>query len=232
MLEKIENHIHILIPARGGSKRIPNKNIINLCEKPLIHYAIEESLKITKNVFVSTESEKIKAICKKYKVSIIDRPEELATDTSSTNSVVYHFLKNRDVKYFAVVQPTAPLLTAAFLKKGFEMISDVKYNSIISVCEKKEFYWNDAGEPMNFCIGKKPRTQDVKAWYAENGAFYITSKEDFLKEHALVRGRVGFVEMPKMDSIDIDGYEDLEIARAFMKFRINASGPKYERVEK
>jgi len=211
--------MHILIPARGGSKRIPNKNIINLCEKPLIHYTIEESLKVTKNVFVSTESDKIKAICKKYNVSIIDRPEELATDTSSTNSVVYHFLKNRDVKFFAVVQPTAPLLTAAFLKKGFEMISDIKYNSIISVCEKKEFYWNDAGEPMNFCIGKKPRTQDVKAWYAENGAFYITSKEDFMNNRRLANEKVGFVLMPEINSIDIDTYDDLEMARAILNGR-------------
>jgi len=209
----------ILIPARGGSKRIPNKNIINLCDKPLIHYTIEESLKITKNVFVSTESDKIKAICKKCKVSIIDRPKELATDTASTNSVVYHFLKNRDIEYFAVVQPTAPLLTAPFLEKGFESFKNNEYDSIISVYEAKEFYWDKSGHPINFDIGKKPRTQDMQSRYVENGAFYITSKKRFLENNNIVNGRVGFVLMPKMDSIDIDEYEDLETVSALLTYR-------------
>ena len=79
---KAKNDISILIPARSGSKRIPNKNIINLHGKPLIHYVIEESLKVTNNVYVSTDGEEIKNVCHNYNVHVIDRPKELSTDTS------------------------------------------------------------------------------------------------------------------------------------------------------
>ena len=215
----------ILIPARGGSKRIPEKNIINLCNKPLICYVIEESLKATKNVFVSTDSEKIKSVCSRYEVNIVDRPSELATDTTSTNLVIEHFLKTTpDIKYFACVQPTSPLLNVEYLRRAFKKIKNMNYNSIISVYEEKQFHWNKNGIPINFSINNKPRTQDMQSWYVENGAFYITSKEDFFKNNNLINGKVGFVSMSKIDSVDIDDYEDLEFARTILngkKWRTN-----------
>jgi len=212
----MENSFNILIPVRGGSKRIPDKNIVELCGKPLVHYVIEESLKVTKNVFISTDSREIKSVCENYDVTIIDRPKELSTDTASTNSVISHFLQNRDIKHFACVQATSPLLTAEYLRKGFESFKNAEYDSIISAYEAKEFYWNKSGIPINFDIGQKPRTQDMQSRYVENGAFYMTSKKSFLENNNLVNGKVGFVLMSKIDSVDIDGYEDLEIATAIL----------------
>ena len=217
----MKSDINILIPARSGSKRILNKNIIDLCGKPLIYYAIKESLKITKSVFVSTDSEEIKAMCQKYDINIIDRPPKLAEDTSSTNSVIYHFLQNKEVDRFALVQATSPLLKAEYLIQGFEKFKTGVYDSIISVYETKDFYWSKEGTPININIKQKQRTQDMQSWFVENGAFYITSRENFTINNNLVNGKVGFAVMPKIDSVDIDEYEDLEIAAAFLKHREN-----------
>lgn len=209
----------ILIPARGGSKRILNKNIIDLCGAPLISYVLKESLKITDNVYVSTDSEDIKRVSQAYGAKIINRPTELATDTASTNSVIKHFLDEIDVQDFALVQATSPLLKMEYLLKGFLKFKEKQYDSILSVNETKGFYWNKNGIPKNFTMGNKKRTQDIESWFAENGAFYITSKENFLKKKTLTNGEVGFIIMPRDDSVDIDDYEDLELAKAIMSYR-------------
>tara|TARA_R110000744_G_scaffold142854_1_gene254636 strand:+ start:11593 stop:12264 length:672 start_codon:yes stop_codon:yes gene_type:complete len=213
-----EVKMKIIIPARGGSKRIPNKNIIDLDGKPLISYVIETSLQVTNDVYISTDSLEIEKVAKKYDVGIIKRPPKLATDFSTTNSVIKHFLDTIDnVGYFACVQPTSPLLPPFYLKKGFDKIKESGYNSIISVNKSTNFFWNNEQEPINFERNKKPRTQDIKSWYAENGAFYITSREDFLATNNLVNGKVGFIIMPKIMSFEIDDHEDLNIIQSVLR---------------
>tara|TARA_R110002110_G_scaffold79913_4_gene208586 strand:+ start:616 stop:1266 length:651 start_codon:yes stop_codon:yes gene_type:complete len=214
----------IIIPARGGSKRVLNKNIIMLNHRPLISYSIEEALKITNEVYVSTDSDSIADISSECGAKIIKRPAHLATDFSNTNSVIEHFLNSvEEVEYFACVQPTSPLLTAFYLKKGFDEARKTCYDSIISVVENTSFFWNASGTPMNFDINKKPRTQEMEKWYSENGAFYITSKNSFLETKNIVNGKVGFIEMPKKMSFEIDTYEDLEIIeKLLMKNNIHA----------
>lgn len=208
----------IIIPARGGSKRIPNKNSIDLNGKPLISYVIQTCLEITNDVYVSTDCLKIEKIAKYYGARVIQRPSELATDLSSTNSVIEHFLNViKEVDYFACVQPTSPMLTSAYLKKGFNKVMESGYNSIISVTENNNFFWNNKREPVNFQRDKKPRTQDMQKWYAENGAFYITSKKDFLKTRNITNGDIGFIVMPKKLSFEIDTYEDFEIVEKLCK---------------
>ena len=202
----------IIIPARAGSKRIPNKNIVDLAGQPLISYVIQTSLKITQDVYVSTDSSKIKKIAKRYGAKHIQRPPELATDISSTNSVIRHFLEVVDgVDHFACVQPTTPLLAPSYLRKGFDKIQEKSFNSVISVTKNTSFFWDEGGKPVNFEKNERPRTQDMRGWYTENGAFYITTKNNFLKTNNLVNGNVGFIMMPQMMSFEIDTYEDLEL---------------------
>ena len=208
----------IIIPARGGSKRILNKNLMDLNGKPLISYVIQTCLEITNDVYVSTDCLKIEKIAKYYGARVIQRPSELATDLSSTNSVIEHFLNIiKEVDYFACVQPTSPMLTSDYLKKGFNKVMESGYNSIISVTENNNFFWNNKREPVNFQRDKKPRTQDMQKWYAENGAFYITSKKDFLKTRNITNGDIGFIVMPKKSSFEIDTYEDFEIVEKLCK---------------
>tara|TARA_R110000824_G_scaffold395454_1_gene596101 strand:- start:3462 stop:4112 length:651 start_codon:yes stop_codon:yes gene_type:complete len=213
----------IIIPARGGSKRIPNKNIIDLNGKPLIAYAIEASLQVTSEVYISTDSLDIESVAREYDIEVIKRPPMLATDFSTTNSVIKHFLDTIDnVNYFACVQPTSPLLTSFYLKKGLDKIKESGYNSIISVSKNTNFFWDDKQQPINFERNRKPRTQDMKNWYAENGAFYVTSKEDFLVANKLTSGKVGFIIMPKIMSFEIDTHEDMKIIEGIMKINKEA----------
>jgi len=211
------NDIPILIPARGGSVRIPHKNIVDLCERPLLSYVINESLKVTDDVYVSTENADIKKVAQTYGAKVIDRPHELATDTISVNPTVEHFIGLLDVSKFILVQPTSPLLKAKYIFETIKMMSTQEYDSIISVYEEQGFYWNKHGVPLNFDINNKPRTQDVAGWYAENGAIFSTTTGNFLKNKNLVNGRVGFVVMPKLLSIDIDTYKDLFLAECILR---------------
>ena len=210
--------MHVIIPARKGSKRIPNKNIIDLNGKPLIAYSIETALQLTTEVYVSTDSEKIANISRAHGAKVLIRPDALSTDYSSTNEVIEHFLQNIDnVGCFACVQPTSPLLNSDFLKKGFDKINEKCYNTIISVTKNDNFFWTPDGEAINFSKNFRERTQDMNIWYAENGAFYITSREDFMKNKSIHGEVVGFVEMPKSLSFEIDTYEDLEIIESVIK---------------
>ena len=203
----------ILIPARGGSKRIPNKNMIDINGKPLISYILNQCKLITNSVYVSSDDNDILDFCIKFGVNTLVRPKELATDFSKTEDVIKHFLNkiknNTDI--IVVVQPTSPLLLAKYIKKGLNMMDN--YDSVISVVEETPFYWNKDGKPVNFELGNRGRTQDRPFWYKENGAFYITKVKNFENDYILQNGKIGFVKMSKRESIDIDDYEDLELVR-------------------
>jgi N-acylneuraminate cytidylyltransferase len=204
----------ILIPARGGSKRIPNKNLVDLNGKPLITYVIDCSLAVSDDVYVSTDCDDIAEVATQAGATVIKRPNHLSGDYSPASDVVAHFLEEvPNVSDFAYVQPTSPLLTPNFLREGFERLKMGGYNSVISVTENKQFFWDENHNSVNFERGKRPRTQDMDKWYAENGAFYLTSSEAFHDTGVLVNGEVSFVVMPQTYSFEVDTYEDLEIVR-------------------
>ncbi len=201
----------ILIPARGGSKRIPKKNLVDLNGKPLLYYTINTCRKITDEVYVSTDDNDIKEFVESMNVNVIERPKSLATDKSKTEDVVEHFLEEINTDLFCVVQPTSPLLNLNSILDGVELMDS--YDSVISVCEDVKYFWDSDGKPINFELGNRKRTQEHKSWYRENGAFYITTKDNFLENKILQNGLVGFVEMTEMESMDIDTKEDLEMVR-------------------
>ena len=91
-----------------------------------------------------------------------------------------------------------------------------KYDSIISVCEDVNYYWDSNGKPINFELGKRKRTQEHQIWFKENAAFYITTKDNFLKKNILQNGNVGFVVMDKISSLVIDDYEDFNLVKGVM----------------
>ena len=203
------DNVAILIPARGGSKRIPKKNIINVGGKPLILHTINKALSITDNVYVSTDCKKIKNVCLNTGVKIIDRPSYLATDTADVRDTIKHFLNIVDCKIILLMQATSPLIQLEYIFEGLEKINYC--DSVISVCEVRSFFWNSQKKPINYNILNKPRTQDMQPFYEENGAFYITHAKSFLENNTLTSGKVEFVITPKKQSIDIDTKEDLKI---------------------
>ena len=213
--------LNILIPARGGSKRIPKKNLVDVNGKPLLYYTINTCRKITENIWVSTDDDDIRDFAESMNVNVIDRPERLATDESKTEDVVEHFLEEIDTDLFCVVQPTSPLLSFTSILEGIDKlvsplygVEQVKsYDSVISVCKDVNYYWDIDGKPINFELGNRKRTQEHTPWFRENGAFYLTYKNNFLENKILQNGKVGFVEMHTEDSIDIDDEHELELVR-------------------
>ena len=104
---KVNMNSKILIPARGGSKRIPKKNLVDLNGKPLLQYVIETSKNITDEIYVSTDNNDIKKFAESMDVNVIQRPKSLSADETKTEDVVRHFLKKLNTELFCVVQPTS-----------------------------------------------------------------------------------------------------------------------------
>ena len=208
----------ILIPARGGSKRIPQKNIVDLCGKPLISYAIESSLEITEEVYVSTDSPDIEKVAKQYGARVIRRPLSISTDSCPASYVVNHFLETiPDVGDFIYIQPTSPLVTSADVERGVSQYKSGGYDTVMAVYEERQFRWAKDGNPDNFERHNKPLSQDLNSWYVECGAFYVTTKDNFIKNQSLVGGSVGFLVLPKLRAVDIDNFEDLKLVESIIK---------------
>jgi CMP-N,N'-diacetyllegionaminic acid synthase len=212
---KIPN-IKTIILARGGSKGIPQKNIVSLNGKPLIAYAIEAAKSsIANDVWVSTDCTNIKEVAIKYGAKIIIRPDNISGDASKSDEALMHFAQNQDFDILVFIQPTSPLIKADDINKGLELMAD--YDSVFSAY--KEHWtprWTLDGKPDNWDTKNRPMRQDVPAKYVENGAFYITTKQALLKSKCRYSGKIGIVEMPLWRSFQIDTPEDLELIKKLL----------------
>ena len=202
-----------LILARGGSKGIPNKNIINLKDKPLISYVINAANQSNcDETWVSTDSNEIKKIAKSYGANVIDRPKELSGDYSKSEEALDHFSDNIDYDILIFIQPTSPLLNAQDINYGLESIKNNQYDSVFSVY--KEHWiprWTQKIVPVNWDIDDRPMRQEKESQFVENGAFYITTKEQFSQSKRRYGGHIGIVEMPNYRSFQIDSMDDLKL---------------------
>ena len=219
----------IVIPARGGSKGIPHKNIVPIKGKPLLEYSIEVALGISHDcdIAVSTDDDEIAAVAAKYeKVTVVKRPDEISHDTASTEAALLHACEymcdKMNTQYDAVVtlQPTSPLRTVetfeAFLNE-FES-NYPEYDALLTLSECRGDYWveNDG------CFGRlypnaPRRRQDRKPIYLENSCIYVTATEALQQTNSVLGNNVtGFV-ISETEGIDINVPEDLAIAEAFMK---------------
>ena len=204
-----------LITARGGSKGIPNKNIIDVNGKPLISYSISASLgSNVDETWVSTDSDKIKMVSVECGSKVIDRPKHLADDISMPDDSLLHFASKKDFDILVFIQPTSPMIKSQYINDGIEMIKSGKYNSVFTVT--KEHWiprWDKDVEPVDWNIYERPRRQDKLESYIENGMFYITKREHLLASKLRYSGIIGVVDIPLMDSFQVDSKEDLELIR-------------------
>jgi len=133
-----------IIPARKGSKGIPNKNIIDLCGKPLIYYAIKASTQsIAEETWVSSDSEEILNISKNFGAKTIKRPSEFSDDNATSESALLHFAENVDFDILVFIQCTSPLIEFNDINRGVEKMK--KFESVLSVTETKQIIWNYNG---------------------------------------------------------------------------------------
>lgn len=216
------------IPARGGSVEIPGKNIKKIYGKPLISWSIEQALssKLISDVYVSTNSVEIANISRKNgaKVPFL-RPEELSSDSSSTESAVLHFCNYLDINAIAVdnillIQCTSPVRAEGRFDDAIDFFQTNKYDSVVAVSESHHFYWKNTNYPRaNYDIKNRPRRQDISdkdCFLVETGSFYIFKKDKFLKEKNRIFGDIGLYRTPKSEMIDIDNILDFSICERLL----------------
>jgi len=225
----IKKNILAIIPARSGSQRLKNKNILKFDDKPLIAHTILEALKVKElnEIIVSTDSKQISKISKKYGANVpFLRPKYLSKSTTSSFSVVLHainYFKKKNIEFRSVVllQPTSPLRKANHIRNAYQLYKNKKANSIISVCENDHpLEWinhiDNSLSLKNF-INKKNiflNSSQFKKSYKLNGAIYITNVKYLIKEKTFFLKKNTFAYiMEKKYSIDIDTKIDFDFAK-------------------
>jgi len=200
-----------IIPARGGSKGIPRKNLIKINDKPLIYYTITASInsKYIDETWVSSEDKEILDYSKSIGANTILRPLELAMDNSPSEPSLLHFSEQCNFDQLVFIQATSPLIEAEDLDKGLEIAQTC--DSVVSVCDLTQSIWNDNGPTYD--LNNRKRRQDSEKRYLETGGFYITSKICLEKSKNRLSGQIKFCKIPKYKSIDVDSYEDLDLVK-------------------
>lgn len=207
----------IVVPARGGSKRIPRKNIRIMCGKPLICYSIDnaKSLKefIDVDVCVSTDDEEVLSIVEKRGVDVIKRPAELATDKVTLDPVIFHAVTQMEelkgCKYDTVItmQATSPTLKAETIKAAIEFFEKSEYDTIISAMNKPHLSWGVKDGKIVKNYEKRLNSQELPANYLETGGFLITRRECVTNE-GRIGANVNIFEISEDEAVDIDTYSD------------------------
>jgi len=213
------------VPARGGSKSIPLKNIKNFCEKPLLYWSLnslENTVEVDK-VIVATDCDEIEKTVKEFefsKIHIYRRKPENATDISSTESVMLEYLEDSGLKaedIFMLVQATSPFTQSQDFTKAIAQYLERGCDSLLSGTRIKRFFWNKDGTPLNYNYESRPRRQDFDGLFMENGAFYINKVENILKNKNRLYGKIGLYEMPEFTSLELDEPDDWIIGEQLMK---------------
>jgi len=209
-----------VILARGGSKGIPKKNITKLKGKPLISYAIKESMASdVDETWVCTDDLEIKKVSEIFGAKVLIRPKKISTGKSKSELALLYFSKKIDFDILVFIQPTSPLIQAKYINLGIDLIINKKFDSVFSAYSEhwiprwkkttpaKEIDWNRKNRPMR---------QDKEEVWVENGAFYITTKKLLEKNKIRYSGKLGVVEMPQHLSYQVDTIEDLKIIEKFL----------------
>lgn len=224
-----------VIPARGGSKGIPKKNIISLLGKPLIEYTINaaKSSKNISRILVSTDDEEIADISLRLGVEVIERPKEFATDISSSQSAVNHAVnavtKNKYLpELICTLQPTSPLRTSFHIDEAIDIFKNTPHGDSLVSCIKVPHIFNpesimklnNNGELISYMQGKViKRRQEKEILFARNGAAIYLTRKSFIKKF-IFGGVIIPYFMEEKDSIDIDNFEDLKKAEFYLKERL------------
>jgi len=219
-----------IIPARGGSKSIPRKNLRIVAGKPLIVWSIEQALaaKLLDRVVVSTDDEEIANVARAAGAEVpFLRPAELATDTAPTEPVLLHALdwleKNDAYRPEAVLllQPTCPVRRTGTLDRALKLFDDRKADSLVGAREIHPFLWRGVESPIaSYDFMNRPRRQevaDVDQLFEETGSIYITRTEFLRRTGNRLGGKIALFRMDGDESWDVDVEADLRVVEALLK---------------
>jgi pseudaminic acid cytidylyltransferase len=219
-----------IIPARGGSQRIPGKNIKDFLGKPIIAYSIETALKsgLFDEVMVSTDNKEIAEVAKKYGASVPFYRSQKNSDNYATTSdvieeVVSHYIDlDREFELFCCIYPTAPLITVERIKEAYELLVQNNFDSVFPVTRFgypifRALKIENTKVSMIWPENLNKRSQDLMPAYHDAGQFYWMYSKIFLKKKAIFTDHSGAVVLPEGEVQDIDNEEDWGIAE--MKYK-------------
>lgn len=221
----MKNNILVIIPARGGSKGIPRKNLRALAGKPLIHYSIQTALncKYAPDVYVSTDDAEIAAISEKLGARIIQRDPAKAQDHTTLDPVIfdgYQQARAKEGKSYDLIvtlQPTSPLLKSASLDAALDrMISEEEVDTIISAKDDTHLTWKKDGGRFVPNYQKRVNRQYLEPTFKETGGFLIT-RERIIAENSRIGANVELHLLRGGEDIDIDTYEDWSLCEFYLK---------------
>lgn len=226
-LTKIASTVTV-IPARGGSKRIPGKNLRPLAGIPLVIHTIRhaQAARLAGDVYVSTDDPEIAALARATGARLIRRPAELADDNATTESAVLHVLDERrgegfpDPELVVLLQCTSPIRRPADIDRAVETLIREGADSLLSVCENTRYVWtirNGAAQSLNYDYHRRQREQDLEPQFQENGSIYI-SRTSLLRSTGNRLGtRIAFYMMDYWASFQVDVPEDFELCEWIMR---------------
>lgn len=222
-----------IITARGGSKRIPRKNIKEFCGKPIISYSIEAAIQsgVFDEVMVSTDDNEIAAIAKKYGACVpFMRSGLTSSDYATTKDVLLEVIEQyqklgKNYDYMCCIYPTAPFVSADKLKKSIEMIEEKKVQQIMPIVEysfppQRSNIIDDNGEVQyKFPENRQIRSQDLESWYHDAGQFYVYDVEKFIQTEGICTQILPII-VSELEVQDIDNEIDWKLAEIKYKLML------------
>ena len=218
-----------IIPARGGSSRIPRKNLVRLGGHPLVAHSIlaAKHAGLIHEVFVSTDDTAIASTARRYGAEVIRRPAELSTNTAPTEPALIHAVERieaitgRQVSIVVMLQPTSPLRRAARIDQAVELMLRSGCDSVVGVTPQIDYYFlGDIDDSGRLQLGYDPnnrlRTQDIPPRYRENGAVYAMTRKQLMQRKCRIGGDVRALIMEDVESIDIDTEFELQLCNFVM----------------
>jgi|TARA_B110000483_G_C18161749_1_gene529587 CMP-N,N'-diacetyllegionaminic acid synthase len=221
----LQNKFMFIIPAKGNSQRIKNKNLKKLNGLPLVEYTLSflKKNQIHKNIYLSTENSKIKKISKKYNINIIDRPKKLCGKHTSTEAVVLDLLNRIDFKakgfeWIITLQPTSPFRKISTLKKCLRYTKNKSFDVITTFKKNKGDFWINNNNKIKRIFPSWPRNQHQRNnLYEETSSIYINRISQLFKTKSMISGNVKLVLTNNEENIDINTLEDFDYSEYLLK---------------